>query len=65
MEIFISVIIISMVLIVIMVFPYQNKSISNSDTNDEKLLEEWYCPECGFHVQLGDTCTYCYEEKPQ
>ena len=54
-----------MVLIVIMVFPYQNKSISNTDTNDEKLLEEWHCPQCGFHVQLGDTCTDCYEEKPQ
>ncbi len=25
--------------------------------------EEWDCPECGFHVQMGDTCIYCDTEK--
>ena len=26
--------------------------------------EEWYCPECGFHIQAGDKCIYCDTEKP-
>ena len=26
-------------------------------------LEEWICPECGFNVQAGVECTYCYTKK--
>ena len=22
-------------------------------------VEEWDCHECGFHVQVGNTCIYC------
>lgn len=25
--------------------------------------EEWNCPECGFHIQAGDSCIYCGAEK--
>jgi hypothetical protein len=26
-------------------------------------LEEWTCPVCGFLVQAGDICVYCYTKK--
>lgn len=27
-------------------------------------LDEWKCPECGFLVQVGDSCIYCgYKQK--
>ena len=26
-------------------------------------IEEWDCPECGFHVQAGDVCIYCNAKK--
>ena len=25
---------------------------------------KWNCPECGFLVQMGNSCTYCYTKKP-
>ncbi len=25
--------------------------------------ESWECPDCGFHVQVGDTCIYCQTKK--
>jgi len=34
------------------------------DTYDDLETDAWDCPECGFHVQAGDTCIYCGEEKP-
>ena len=34
------------------------------DTYDALETDAWDCPECGFHVQAGDTCIYCGEEKP-
>ena len=27
-------------------------------------IDEWDCPECGFHVQAGAKCIYCDTEKP-
>lgn len=65
MEIFISIILISTVLIVTLIFFHQKETYGNSEFKDEKFLEEWDCPECGFHVQMGDSCTYCYEQKPK
>ncbi|MDP6396725.1 MAG: hypothetical protein QGI16_01490 [Candidatus Marinimicrobia bacterium] len=29
----------------------------------EKDLEEWTCPTCGFQVQMGTECIYCGEKK--
>jgi len=26
-------------------------------------IESWQCPDCGFHVQAGDTCIYCQTKK--
>jgi len=34
------------------------------DTYTDLETEEWDCPECGFHVQVGDKCIYCDTEKP-
>ncbi len=34
------------------------------DTYTDLETEEWYCPECGFHVQAGDKCIYCDTSKP-
>ena len=25
--------------------------------------ESWECPDCSFHVQVGDTCIYCQTKK--
>jgi len=27
-------------------------------------IEEWKCPDCGFHVQVGNICIYCNAKKP-
>ncbi|MDP6340099.1 MAG: hypothetical protein QF842_07275 [Candidatus Marinimicrobia bacterium] len=35
------------------------------DTYDDLETDEWDCPDCGFHVQAGDTCIYCGAKKPQ
>ena len=35
----------------------------NNNTYENLNIEEWDCPECGFHVQAGDTCIYCNENK--
>jgi len=34
------------------------------DAYDDLEMDEWDCPECGFHVQAGDTCIYCSSKKP-
>ncbi len=34
------------------------------DTYTDLETDEWYCPECGFHVQVGDKCIYCDTSKP-
>jgi len=34
------------------------------DTYTDLNTEEWDCPECGFHVQVGYKCIYCDTEKP-
>jgi len=35
------------------------------ENDDQKDLEEWTCPDCGFSVQLGTECPYCYTKKPR
>ena len=43
----------------------KQRDINSTNTgNDNNNLNEWDCPECGFHVQLGNSCTYCYTQKP-
>ena len=64
MEIFISIFLFSSTILIAFVFYYQKETFDNSNNNQENSLTEWDCPECGFHVQLGDSCTYCYTQKP-
>ena len=33
------------------------------DTYTDLETDEWDCPECGFHVQAGDSCIYCSTRK--
>lgn len=33
------------------------------DSYADLSIAEWDCPTCGFHVQAGDTCIYCGEQK--
>lgn len=40
---------------------YQNNLDQPEETSG---LEEWNCPECGFHVQVGESCIYCGTAKP-
>ncbi len=40
------------------------RHVEQENPEDENDLEEWTCPECGFLVQAGDVCIYCYTEKP-
>lgn len=40
---------------------YRNNLDRPEDTGG---LEEWDCPDCGFHVQLGESCIYCGAGKP-
>ncbi|MDP6201632.1 MAG: hypothetical protein QF616_05320 [Candidatus Marinimicrobia bacterium] len=39
------------------------RSNREDDTYADLETDEWDCPECGFHIQAGDTCIYCCEEK--
>ncbi len=34
------------------------------DTYTDLEMDEWDCPECGFHIQAGHKCIYCDTEKP-
>jgi len=63
MEIFISIFLFSSLIIIILVLYYQREEYISSE-NDENSLSEWDCPDCGFHVQMGVSCTYCYTQKP-
>lgn len=33
------------------------------DTYADLDTEEWNCPECGFHIQAGESCIYCGTKK--
>ena len=35
----------------------------NNNSYENLNLEEWDCPTCVFHVQAGNTCIYCNENK--
>lgn len=28
-------------------------------------MDEWDCPECGYHIQAGNQCIYCNTLKPK
>lgn len=49
------------VLIIAVFFKQWRENPVIKNQND---LEEWTCPECGFSVQLGTECPYCYTKKP-
>ena len=42
------------------------QSLQHNRAADENSAEngEWDCPECGFHVQMGQTCIYCGAHQP-
>ena len=60
----------SLYLLIIIIFIFVGVAVliarSNraEDAYDDLEMDAWDCPECGFHVQVGDTCIYCGEEKP-
>jgi rubrerythrin len=41
------------------------RKLNLRDNEQESDLEEWVCPECGFTVQAGSECIYCYTKKPR
>lgn len=43
-----------------------SKKVRNTEeAADNGDLTEWVCPDCGFTVQAGDTCIYCYAKRPK
>ena len=56
-----SVFITGFLLCIILVLFFQGKNNLNLDDHID--LDEWDCPMCGFKVQMGDICTYCYTKK--
>tara|TARA_B100001250_G_scaffold180465_1_gene155135 strand:- start:917 stop:1114 length:198 start_codon:yes stop_codon:yes gene_type:complete len=41
------------------------KSSNEKDTFSDINTDEWECPNCSFHVQVGDHCIYCGASKEQ
>ena len=39
------------------------KSSYDKDIFENINMDEWICPHCGFHVQVGDHCIYCDTKK--
>jgi len=35
----------------------------NNNYEQSMNLSDWKCKYCGFDVQMGDFCTYCYTKK--
>jgi hypothetical protein len=64
MEIIISIIFSVIILSIFFILKTQKSINQLIPKDDESLLSEWDCPECGFHIQLGNSCTYCYTQKP-
>ncbi len=44
---------------------HAQKNLNFRKDEQESDLEEWVCPECGFTVQAGSECIYCYTKKPR
>ena len=40
------------------------KSNNDSSIFKDLNIDEWDCPECGFHIQAGNKCIYCDSPKP-
>ena len=47
-------------LLCILVLIFQGK---NNNYEQSMYLSAWKCKYCGFDVQMGDFCTYCYTKK--
>ena len=61
---FISLLIIFFIFVIgVFALIFQRENDNQKYTEIE--LEEWNCPECGFTVQAGIECTYCYTKKPE
>ena len=49
------------IIIIGVLYSQRKETPANFDQDD---LEEWTCPDCGFSVQLGTECPFCYTKKP-
>ena len=63
MEAILSILLTTFILFIVFVL-IQQKELNKIKNEDIKDLSEWNCPECGFLVQMGNSCTYCYTKKP-
>ena len=52
-------------ILALMVFVVLSKKRQPDFADQSQDLDAWICPECGFHVQAGNECVYCYTKKPK
>ena len=55
--------IIAVLIVSVLAILRAQRNINKSENLPESDLEEWTCPECGFEVQAGEECIYCYTKK--
>ena len=55
--------IIAVLIVSVLAILRAQRNINKSENLTESDLEEWTCPECGFEVQAGEECIYCYTKK--
>ncbi len=60
MAFILSSIIFTILLFCILILIFQGK---NGDSEQNMNLSSWKCKYCGYDVQMGDFCTYCYTKK--
>ena len=54
-----SLILIAIIILVIIVVALVSVQRLKEDPYKDLSIDEWNCPECGFLIQVGNSCIYC------
>lgn len=52
-----------LIILVVGTFYWSSRRTAGNSGEQDKDLDEWTCPTCGFRVQMGTECIYCGEKK--